>query len=227
MKLIRTTNNTQSGDSDTVENKTIQTESDVKLDEFNEIKNNLLENPQLVALSEAKMWEMFKIILDKSMIHDEYTRETQIDFTILDPPLKTIAKHPLMLIASSGQENLLQHEVTRALLHLKWRFVPRSVFYFNIFFYMIFLSLFSTYTLELGEIANHNSRLGAELSSFNRTVAVNRFINKKVNLNLNVIKPDREDTTLVGEGLKRNSFISAYFAIEFYSSLHVKFQKLE
>lgn len=186
MKLIRTTNNTQLGNTDTVsDSKTIQTESDLKLDEFNEIKNNLLENPQLVALSEAKMWEMFKIILDKSAIHDEYTRDTQIDFTILDPPLKTIAKHPLMLIASSGQENLLQHEVTRALLHLKWRFVPRSVFYFNIFFYMIFLSLFSIYTLELGEIANHNSRLDAELSSFNRTLSVNRFINKKVNLDLN------------------------------------------
>jgi len=110
------------------------------------------ESPQLVALSDAKMWEMLKIILDKSLLKNEFTDETNMDFTLLDPPLKDIAKHPLMLIACSGQENLLQHEVIRSLLHLKWRFIPRSVFYFNIFFYLIFLTLFSAFSLELSEI---------------------------------------------------------------------------
>ena len=87
--------------------------------------------------------DVYKLILDKCV------NEKEVDFSIIDPPVKAIAAHPLMLIARSGQENLLKHETTRMLLHLKWRVIPRCAFYFNLGFYMIFLLLFSLYSVDL------------------------------------------------------------------------------
>ncbi len=179
-KLFRTDSNDQRRlgitDSDAL-SRLADTELDIKNAEAYQVsvsKDKPKENPQLVALSDAKMWEMLKIILDKSLQKNEFTGESQVDFTLLDPPLKDIAKHPLMLIACSGQENLLQHEVIRTLLHLKWRFIPRSVFYFNIFFYLIFLTLFSAFTLELSEItAVYNDYK-------NNLTLTNDFIRQKV-----------------------------------------------
>lgn len=168
-------------------NKTIDTsnESETKaLEAANAPKEKPKENPQLVALAEAKMWEMLKIILDKSLIVDEFARESRIDFTLLDPPLNNIARHPLMLIACSGQENLLQHEVIRTLLHLKWRFIPRSVFYFNIFFYLIFLTLFSFFTLEMSEITYFYQKHNENMTITNKFIR--EKVIKKLNNNLNV-----------------------------------------
>ena len=54
-----------------------------------------------------------------------------------------------MLIASSGQETLLTHETTQKLLSLKWRTIPRLVFYSNILFYLLFIALFGAYSIEL------------------------------------------------------------------------------
>ena len=134
-------------------------ESDKKL-----LAKKIKENQQMVALYEAKMWEMIMIVLDRCVIYDELGNEKEIDFTVLDPPLIDVNRHPLMLVAFSGQENLLQHRAIRALLHLKWRFMPRLVFYFNIFFYAIFLIFFSIFTVELSEVttrfrAQNNSDL--------------------------------------------------------------------
>ena len=147
LKLIRINNSAKPGEEEDPEAE----KQPCELEAAN-ASEKLLENPQLVALFDAKMWEMLKIVLDKCVILDEYENEREIDFTILDPPLVTVAKHPLMLIACSGQENLLQHRAIRTLLHLKWRFIPRSVFYFNIFFYLIFLLFFSLFTIELSEL---------------------------------------------------------------------------
>ena len=61
-----------------------------------------------------------------------------------------------MLIARSGQENLLRHEVTRVLLHLKWRFIPRFAFYFNLVFYLFFMLLFSVYSIGLSKFGAQN-----------------------------------------------------------------------
>lgn len=106
-------------------------------------KQKFVENPELTAIYDAKMWDIFKIILDKCIGDDE------INFTIIDPPVRSISRHPLMLIARSGQENLLKHETTRTLLHLKWRLIPRFAFWFNLIFYLLFLFLFSFYSNEL------------------------------------------------------------------------------
>jgi ankyrin repeat protein len=57
-----------------------------------------VENPQLVALYDAKMWDIFKLLLDKCVTYKE------VDFTKIDPPVKSISAHTLMLIARSGQE---------------------------------------------------------------------------------------------------------------------------
>ena len=54
-----------------------------------------------------------------------------------------------MLIASSGQETLLTHETTQKLLSLKWRTIPRLVFYSNILFYLLFIAVFGAYSIEL------------------------------------------------------------------------------
>jgi transient receptor potential cation channel subfamily A member 1 len=105
-----------------------------------------VENPQLTAMYESKMWDMFKLLLDKCI------GEREMDFSIIDLPVKSISIHPLMLIARSGQENLLKHEVTQMLLQLKWRFIPRFAFYFNLLFYMIFMLLYALYSIELATI---------------------------------------------------------------------------
>jgi hypothetical protein len=113
-----------------------------------EKKNKFIENPQLVKLFESKMWDIFKIILDKCIFPNEF------DFTHIDPPVKTISSHTLMLIAYSGQECLIQHETTKLLTELKWKLVPRYAFYTNLIIYMIFMLLFSLYSIELAEIGH-------------------------------------------------------------------------
>lgn len=116
-----------------------------------ESEKKFVENPQLCAIYDNKMWDILKIILDKCVT------ENEIDFSIIDPPVKSMSRHPLMLIARSGQEGLLKHETTRTLLHLKWRLIPRFAFYFNLIFYMIFLVLFSIYSIELSKMGKKSS----------------------------------------------------------------------
>lgn len=178
-KLIRISSGDHT-DTDTMDNSEDRT-LDVKLIESSQIANGksngkVIENPQLVALCDAKMWEMLKIVLDKCLTVNEFERETCIDFSIIDPPLKNISQHPLMMVACSGQENLLQHEVIRTLLHLKWRFIPRLVFYFNIIFYLMFLILFSLFTIELSEIT-----LKYKESNFNAS-STNQLIRERVSV---------------------------------------------
>ena len=105
-------------------------------------QQKLIESPQLTALFEAKMWDMLKIILDKC-----HTTEEEWNFTILDPYCKSLSNHPLMLIARSGQENLLKHDTTKLLLQLKWRFIPRFAFYFSLIIYLLYMIIFSGFRL--------------------------------------------------------------------------------
>lgn len=105
-------------------------------------RNQKRENPQLVAMFENKMWDSISIVLDKCKNGVDY------EFSKLDPPCKNIQKHPLMLMARSGQETLLKHDTTRKLLDLKWRFIPRFAFYSNLFVYLLFLVLFALYAYQ-------------------------------------------------------------------------------
>jgi ankyrin repeat protein len=105
------------------------------------------ENPQLLALYENKMWDMIKIVLDNCKLS-----ENNFEFSKIDPPYKKVAKHPLMLIARSGQESLLKHETVAILLKLKWRYLPRFFFYSNLIYYFFFLILFSIYSVSLSNI---------------------------------------------------------------------------
>ena len=61
-----------------------------------------IENPQLCALFDNKMWDMFKIVLDKCI-----TNGNDIDFSVIDPPIKSMGKHLLMLIALRYKVKLL------------------------------------------------------------------------------------------------------------------------
>lgn len=108
-------------------------------------RNSRRENPQLYAMFENKMWDSIKIVLDKC----RNELDGGYDFSKLDPPTRNIQKHPLMLMARSGQETLLKHDTTQKLLDLKWRFLPRFTFYFNLFFYLLFMILFATYSYQL------------------------------------------------------------------------------
>ena len=92
------------------------------------------------------MWDMIKLLLDNCKNNEKY------DFRVIDPVTKNIHKHPLMLLAKSGQEFLLKHETVHKLLSLKWRFLPRFVFYANISFFLLFLVLFSIFSVQLSNI---------------------------------------------------------------------------
>ena len=92
------------------------------------------------------MYELIKIVLDNCKDNQNF------NFKILDPKsCKNINTHPLTLLAKSGQETLLKHETTLMLLNLKWRFMPRFLFYANLLFYLLFLILFSYYILDIHE----------------------------------------------------------------------------
>ncbi len=106
------------------------------------------ENPQLYAMSSAKMWDAYLQILDNSFAEETDT----YDFTVLDTPFKNTKKHPLMLLAQSGQETLLKHETTQKLLYLKWRFIPRFMFYSNLLFYLVLIAVFGMYSIELTDL---------------------------------------------------------------------------
>lgn len=91
------------------------------------------------------MWEEYYQILENS--YD--SEKNHYDFTVLDPPCETTSKHPLMLLAKSGQETLLIHETTNKLLDLKWRYIPRFLYYSSIIFFLTLIVLFALYTIEL------------------------------------------------------------------------------
>jgi hypothetical protein len=107
----------------------------------------------LNALYKKQFWDIIKLILDKCKIN-----EKEINFSIIDPPSnKSMSKHSLMLIARSGQESLIKHEVTNLLVKLKWRLVPRFAFYFNLFIYLLYLFLFTWYIIDLSTIETDNN----------------------------------------------------------------------
>ena len=111
-------------------------------------------SPQLTRLFEKKLWEMILLILDNcKMGYKCFT------FTKLDPcelgNENDMQRHPLMLVAQSGQEQLLKHATVKKLLQLKWRFIPRLAFYSNLVFYLLFLVLFAMFSMRL---SNHITR---------------------------------------------------------------------
>lgn len=62
----------------------------------------VVENPQLEAIFEAKMWEIFEIIMSKCVDYSDGV----VDLSLLDRPTKSVHSHPLMFMARSGQENV-------------------------------------------------------------------------------------------------------------------------
>ncbi|CAF0854801.1 unnamed protein product [Brachionus calyciflorus] len=173
-KLIRLNNFEDSFVEDTI---SIVTESEPASVRSEKQQPKFVENPELYAMFENKMWDNFKIVLDRC-IEDEKI----IDFSKIDMPVENLAKHPLMLVARSGQEDLLKHKTVSLLLHLKWRLIPRSAFYISILFYLFFLVLLSLYSLEL-------ANAGAEF--YRKEIGLNSTdIDEKDGFNLNDIDED-------------------------------------
>jgi ankyrin repeat protein len=127
-----------------------------------------IENPQLNAMYEKKMWDMIKLVLDNCQI-----KENEYDFSILDPDFKHLNQSPLMIIAKSGQETLIKHDSIRTLLRLKWRKGPRIIFYTNVLFYLIFLILFSIYVVQL---SNFDYDLNDEIFMFESNIGFHLVI---------------------------------------------------
>lgn len=94
-------------------------------------------NPQFAALYEAKMWNIFELLLDKCY----NTEKNLVDYSLLDRTNQSNLQHPLMFIAQSGQQNLIKHNATMLLLKLKWRYLPRTTYYCNLLFSTVFLIL--------------------------------------------------------------------------------------
>jgi hypothetical protein len=140
----------------------------------------------LNALYKKQFWDIIKLILDKCKINEKET-----NFSIIDPPTnKSISKHSLMLIARSGQESLIKHEVTNLLVKLKWRLVPRFAFYFNLFIYLLYLFLFTWYIIDLSTIetdntTNNNSTFIGLYKSRGSKTNQNNIKNKDKRLNSN------------------------------------------
>ena len=109
-----------------------QSNVDVGFLQINKFANHL-ENPQLSSLYENEYWDIFHIILNNSK-----TDQDVFDLEVLNPPLDSIDKHPLMLMVKSGQQLLIKHDSTRALIRLKWALIPRFIFYSQLFFYLLF-----------------------------------------------------------------------------------------
>jgi hypothetical protein len=107
---------------------------------------------------------MFIIILNNSI--DSFNG---YDFTILDPECKSYKTHPLMLLARSGQETLLTHETTQKLLSLKWRTIPRILFYSNLIFYLIYLIFFGLFSIELTELNFANAEFESSIDEIWKT----------------------------------------------------------
>jgi len=120
------------------------------------------ENPQFVSLYEKEYWDIFYIILENSRIG-----ETVFDLEVLNPPLDSVAKHPLMLMVMSGQQLLIKHESTRALIHLKWAVIPRLIFYSQLLFYLMFIIFFALYSTELTELNFANLETNSSINDIN------------------------------------------------------------
>ena len=78
-----------------------------------------------------------------------------------------MSQHTLVLIARSGQENLLRHEATNLLLHLKWRFIPRFAFYFNLIFYLFYMLFFSIYSIQLSNFGHSHMNNQSQIIDHN------------------------------------------------------------
>ena len=105
------------------------------------------ENPQFNAMYQKEMWDMIRIVLDNCQ-----SSNGNFDFKMIDTPFKNIQMHPLMLLAKSGQEFLLKHPTVEKLLALKWRFLPRFIFYANILLFLLFLILYSVFVVKLSHV---------------------------------------------------------------------------
>jgi hypothetical protein len=113
----------------------------------NDEKNNSLKNT-FFYLDLAK--EDFK--LDKKSI--EYKK-----FSLSD-------KHPLSSLAKTGKHDLIDHEATRQMLKLKWRWWPRTIYYAFTMLYAIFISLFVHYSFDLMQHSVNMSNITSNYSSF-------------------------------------------------------------
>ncbi|XP_042904949.1 transient receptor potential cation channel subfamily A member 1 homolog isoform X1 [Parasteatoda tepidariorum] len=86
-------------------------------------------------------------ILTGSNIYDDdgTVKKNVIPYTFDKEVLKY--NHPLMLMVSYGREELLKHPLCASLLRRKWKYYGRYVYYSNLFVFILFLMILTTYVL--------------------------------------------------------------------------------
>jgi transient receptor potential cation channel subfamily A member 1 len=116
-----------------------------------------------VQLLIEKIPEKALMLLDNLIVD---AKDSVYDFSLIDPSFKeinSIESHPLFVITLKKHEELLEHEVVREIVKLKWKIVPRFVYYFNLSLYLVFLLLLTyqvAISIDLDELAiskNSNS----------------------------------------------------------------------
>ncbi len=174
-----------------------------------------IENPQMFGLFENKMWDILEIILDKTL--SEHSSENKVDFSILDMKVKNMSKHSLALIARSGQENLVKHEATLLLLKLKWRFLPRSAYYFNLFIYVLFLIFVSIFSINMvNHWKNFSNNVYLNDAIYNRSnESYDNVTNYSNSSFYPIYKNFTENTNRTVYSLRDDHFITYYLLMSF------------
>ncbi len=127
------------------------------------------ENLQFKLLNKSHP-EMTTIILDKLAPNNE---RKEYNYAPLDPSFKSLGKtndHPLSIISKTEKEYLLKHEVIRSLIKLKWRKIPRWLYYTNLITYALFLFLL-TYHLLTAHKIREPEQLSNEANNSNLSIS--------------------------------------------------------
>jgi hypothetical protein len=109
------------------------------------------ENLQFKLLNKSHP-EMTTIILDKLAPNNE---RKEYNYVPLDPSFKCLSKindHPLSIISKTEKEYLLKHEVISSLIKLKWKKIPRWLYYTNLITYALYLFLLTYHLLTAHKI---------------------------------------------------------------------------
>jgi hypothetical protein len=139
--------------------------TDKKSNHSFEIKNEL-------EAKEIKDYKSYKLLPQADDSGENYIQNfgfKGFNFLCLDNKGPQNREHVLTIVSKSGQASLIQHKIILRLVELKWRYIPRSVYIFQILMHFIFLVIFLNYILN----GFHSSRL----IEFNETNDTNSTIN--------------------------------------------------
>jgi len=93
-----------------------------------------------------------------------------------DQPSK---EHFLMLVARSGQTNLIQHRLVLKLITLKWRYIPRTIYHSLTSMHLIFLITFLIYVLSEFDLRHQDIVDSTSTHSYESNSSNSTLLNEK------------------------------------------------